>query len=167
MRKTHLSLLVCLIVLISFISGCSNEKVENKQKNFPNVVLEQPNNNTAYCYVVGSDAFILKNDIPELVKLLRPENWKSSGKMVDEKTSRDIVINFNEFPVGKNEQNFDYNMGTVVVNQLTIQKETPFVFEGYSAKGEMYLLSSDTIKALQTFIGEKAISHDELIKKMN
>ena len=68
---------------------------EELTKKFSDKVLGQLNNNTAYCYVVSSDAFILKKDIPELVEILRPENWKNSGEFANEKTSRDIVINFN------------------------------------------------------------------------
>lgn len=141
--------------------------VEEITEKFPDKVLGQLNNDTAYCYVVSSDVFILKKDIPELLEILHPENWKSSGEIANEKTRRDIVINFNEFPEGKNEQNFDYNMGTLVVRQLAIQKEPLFVYDGYSTKGELYSLSSDTIKGLEAFIDQKTVSHDELISKMN
>ena len=78
-----------------------------------------------------------------------------------------LLISMDGFPEGKNVQNFDYNMGTLVVRQLAIQKETPFAYDGYSTKGELYLLSNDIINALQTFIDENAVSHDALINKMN
>jgi hypothetical protein len=139
---------------------------KQKDKSFIDIISEQPTNNTAYCYVVNSDKYILRDDIAELVEFLQPQNWKSAGKASDEKNFKDVIINFNEFPEGKNEKNFDYSKGTYVIKQLVIQTESRFVFDGYSTEGEKYLLNNDIVTDLQAFIAKKAVSNAELIKRM-
>ncbi|KAB3538637.1 hypothetical protein F8154_01745 [Alkaliphilus pronyensis] len=131
------------------------------------MISEQPDSNTAYWYVVSNDSFILKQDIEELIDILSLETWKPTNEVVNDKLSRDIVINFNKFPEGKDEQNFDYNMGTFVTNQLTISKENQMVFDGHSNGDTVYSLDSDIINAIQLFIETKAISKEALVEKMN
>lgn len=164
--KNRLVLLTCVILLILFLTACTEIKVKIEEKNIIDLISEQPKNNTAYWCVISSDVYILRKDINELVEILSLENWENAGKISEEDTLRTIVINFNEFPEGKNEQNFDYKMGTVVRTQLVIETERQIAFNGYSTKKETYLLSSDIINALQNFIDEKAISHAELVEKM-
>lgn len=162
MLKRHSVLLIYIIVLMLILPACYKQK----DKSCIDIISEQPTNNTAYCYVVNSDKYILRDDIAELVEVLQPLSWKIAGKASDEKNIKDVILNFNEFPEGKNEKTFDYSKGTYVLKQLVIQTESRFVFDGYSTEGEKYLLNNDVVTDLQAFIARKAVSNAELIKRM-
>ncbi|MHC1683088.1 MAG: hypothetical protein AB6733_09095 [Clostridiaceae bacterium] len=169
MLKKYSALLIYLIAVVILITACSKQEQKTDDKNFISILSEQPTNNIAYCYVVNDDRYILKDDVQELIEILQLEDWENEEKTLEEYTSKDIVINFNEFPKGKNEKNFDYNTGTYVTNQLIVQTEKCFAFKRSSGetKSERYLLNSDIINTLQTFISKKAISHEELIRRLN
>lgn len=169
MLKKHFILLIYLTAIMISISACSKQKEKIEEKNFISILSEQPTSDIAYCYVVNNDKYIFKDDINELIEILKLQNWKSEGKTLEEYTSNDIVINFNEFPEGKNDKNFDYNMGTYVSNQLIIQTENYLAFKRSSGEteSERYLLDRDVVSDLQTFISKKAISHEKLIERMN
>lgn len=163
-KKKHILFILC-IALIIFSVVFNEVKIKNEPDAFIDLLSNQPNDNMAYCYVVSSDKYILKKDIPELMKILSLSKWKKIDKEVNEKISKNIVINFNEFPKGKNESNFDYNMGTIVITQIAIDKESKVAFDGYGNKENSYFVDGNIIDALQTFINEKSLSHDMLTKK--
>ncbi|WP_027632392.1 hypothetical protein [Clostridium hydrogeniformans] len=163
-KKKYILFILC-IVLIVFSVVFNKAKIKNEPDAFIELLSNQPNDGMAYCYVVSSDKYILKKDIPELMKILSLNEWKRTDKEANEKTSKNIIINFNEFPKGKNEANFDYNMGTIVIAQIAINKESKVAFDGYGNKENSYFVDSNMIDALQTFIDEKSLSYDMLTKK--
>lgn len=178
MPKKRYVLLIYLIISMLFLSACYKQKeiiekkvekeVETKidNRSLIEIISKQPTDNSIYCYVVNSDKYILKDDIPKLVEILKLENWKNVGKASDEKTSKDIIINFNEFPEGENEKTYNFNVGTRISIQLVIQAESNIAFNGYSTESDRYILKSAIINELNTFIAQKAISLDEVIAWM-
>lgn len=178
MRKKRSVLLLYLIISMLFLSACYKQKeiiekkvekkVETKidNRSLIDVLSEQLTDNSIFCYVVNSDRYILKADIPKLLEILKLENWKNVGKASDEKTSKDIIINFNEFPEGENEKTYNFDIGTPISIQLVIQAESNIAFNGYSAESDRYILNSAIINELKTFISKKAISLDKVIARM-
>jgi hypothetical protein len=138
------------------VHGESNE-IEDEEKSIVDLISEQPLENTAYWYIVGSDLFIPREHIEELVEILDAGNWEEKDYIANDETQRTIVINFNEFPEGKNADNFDYSMGTYVKTQLSIDTESNIAFNSYSTKGRVYALNKDTVEKLQNFINLKAV----------